>query len=139
MVELAAAPVLGVETVSAFDALRGDLQPGDAGYDEAHAGMEWDDRQAAWTDCECAGGRTSSKLSTWLASTGSSWGDHSVAGHCVCDGGIMIDLSRSCARGSAHRKARARKAGRALGNFDQETQALGLGHNWRREFGHRHR
>ena len=39
MVELAAAPVLGVETVSAFkNTLRGDLlQPGDTGYDEARA------------------------------------------------------------------------------------------------------
>lgn len=54
-------------------------------------------------------------------------GGHSFPGHCVCDHGLVIDLSRM--RGirvdPASRTARA-EPGLLLGAFDRETQALDL-------------
>ena len=54
-------------------------------------------------------------------------GGHSVVGFCVCDGGLMIDLS--AARGvrvdPASRTARA-QGGATWGDFDHETHAYGL-------------
>src|SRR5262245_14358404 len=54
-------------------------------------------------------------------------GGHSVAGKAVCDGGLMIDLSRM--KGTrvdpARRTVRA-EAGLRLGEFDRETQAFDL-------------
>ena len=54
-------------------------------------------------------------------------GDHSVAGHSVCDGGIMIDLSRmkGVRVDPAARTARA-EGGAKWRDFDHETQAFGL-------------
>jgi FAD/FMN-containing dehydrogenase len=52
---------------------------------------------------------------------------HSVAGHAVCDGGLMIDLSRMKAIrvDPAGRTVRA-DPGLTWGEFDRETQAFGL-------------
>lgn len=54
-------------------------------------------------------------------------GGHSISGQSVCDGGLMIDLSRM--RGirvdPAARRARA-EPGVLLGELDRETQAFGL-------------
>jgi len=54
-------------------------------------------------------------------------GGHNVAGHAVCDGGLVIDLSqlRGVRVDAAQRTARA-AAGCTWGDFDRETQALGL-------------
>jgi hypothetical protein len=54
-------------------------------------------------------------------------GGHSVAGKAVCDGGLMIDLSRlkGIRVDPARRTVRA-EAGLTLGEFDRETQAFGL-------------
>jgi FAD/FMN-containing dehydrogenase len=54
-------------------------------------------------------------------------GDHSVAGHSVCDKGIMIDLSRmnSVRVNQASRTARA-EGGARWRDFDHESQAFGL-------------
>lgn len=54
-------------------------------------------------------------------------GGHSVAGKSVCDGGLMIDLSRMKGMrvDPASRTARA-EPGLTLGEFDRETQAFGL-------------
>ena len=54
-------------------------------------------------------------------------GGHSVAGHAVCDGGLMIDLSllKGIRVDPVQRKARA-QAGVTWGDFDRETQAFGL-------------
>jgi FAD/FMN-containing dehydrogenase len=54
-------------------------------------------------------------------------GGHNVAGHAVCDGGIMIDLSgmKSVRVDPVRRTARA-EPGLTWGEFDHETQAFGL-------------
>jgi FAD/FMN-containing dehydrogenase len=54
-------------------------------------------------------------------------GDHSVAGHSVCEGGVMIDLSpmKSVRVDAAKRTARA-EGGAKWRDFDHETQAFGL-------------
>ncbi len=54
-------------------------------------------------------------------------GGHNVAGNAVCDGGIVIDLSRmkSVRVHPATRTALA-EAGTTLGEFDRQTQAFGL-------------
>jgi hypothetical protein len=54
-------------------------------------------------------------------------GDHSVAGHSVCEGGLMIDLSRmkGVRVDPAKRTARA-EGGAKWRDFDHETQAFGL-------------
>jgi FAD/FMN-containing dehydrogenase len=54
-------------------------------------------------------------------------GGHNVAGHAVCDGGLMIDLSgmKSVRVDPVRRTARA-EAGLTWGEFDRETQAFGL-------------
>src|SRR5512143_2486248 len=53
-------------------------------------------------------------------------GGHSVAGHGVCDGGLMIDLSRlkGIRVDPARRTVRA-EPGVTWGEFDHETQAFG--------------
>jgi len=54
-------------------------------------------------------------------------GGHSVAGHGVCDGGLMIDLSglKGIRVDPARRTVRA-EPGVTWGEFDHETQAFGL-------------
>jgi FAD/FMN-containing dehydrogenase len=54
-------------------------------------------------------------------------GGHNVAGHAVCEDGLMIDLSRmkGLRVDPVHRTAHA-QAGLTLGEFDRETQAFGL-------------
>ena len=55
-------------------------------------------------------------------------GGHNVAGSAVCDGGLMIDLSRmkGIQVDPEGRTARA-QAGLTIGEFDAATQAFGLG------------
>ena len=54
-------------------------------------------------------------------------GGHNVAGHAVCEGGLMIDLSRmkGLRVDQVHRTARA-QPGLTGGEFDRETQIFGL-------------
>jgi hypothetical protein len=54
-------------------------------------------------------------------------GGHSIAGKCVCDGGLMVDLSamKGMEVDPVRRTARA-EPGLRLGEFDRETQAFGL-------------
>jgi FAD/FMN-containing dehydrogenase len=54
-------------------------------------------------------------------------GGHNYAGKSVCDGGLMIDLSPMKAiRVDAGRLVARAQAGLRLGEFDRETQAVGL-------------
>lgn len=54
-------------------------------------------------------------------------GGHNVAGHAVCDGGVVIDFShmKSIRVDPQRRTARA-EPGVTWGEFDRETQAFGL-------------
>src|SRR5829696_3252876 len=120
-------------TVQNFTAsLRGGvLRPTDEGYDEArkiHNGMI---ERRPTLIARCAGVAdviTSIRFARdqrLLVSVRG--GGHSIPGFSVCDGGLMIDLSRM--RGvrvdPARRTARA-QGGATWGDFDHETQAFGL-------------
>jgi FAD binding domain len=54
-------------------------------------------------------------------------GGHNIAGKCLCDDGLLIDLSsmKGIHVDPVHRKVRA-QAGVRLGEFDRETQVFGL-------------
>ncbi len=107
------------------------LAPSDAGYDKAR--KVWNgmiDKRPALI-ARCAGvadirncvnfGQANDLL---LAVRG---GGHNIAGNAVCDGGLVIDLSRmkSVRVDPARRRARA-EAGLTWREFDRETQAFGL-------------
>jgi FAD/FMN-containing dehydrogenase len=112
--------------------LRGDLlRPSDEGYDTArkiHNGMF--DRYPALI-ARCAG------VADVIASVQFArdhqllisvrGGGHGLAGFALCDGGLMIDLSRmkSVQVDPTRQTARA-EGGATWGDFDHETQALGL-------------
>jgi FAD/FMN-containing dehydrogenase len=112
--------------------LRGELlRPSDGGYDAAR--KVWnglvDKRPALIVRCA---GAADVINSVNLARTSNlpvsvRGGGHNVAGNAVCDGGIMIDLSRM--RGirvdPVSHAARA-EPGLAWSEFDRETQAFGL-------------
>ena len=54
-------------------------------------------------------------------------GGHNVAGNAVCDGGMVIDLSRMrSVRVDPERQTARAEAGATWGDFDHETQAHGL-------------
>ena len=125
--------VLGQGVVEAFRAsLRGHLlHAGEDGYEEARTiwnGMI--DRRPALI-ARCAGAadviscvKFARAHHLLMAVRG---GGHGVAGHAVCDGGLMIDLSRlkSIRVDPVRRMARA-EPGLTWGEFDHETQTFGL-------------
>src|SRR5215212_9541985 len=112
--------------------LRGELiRPEDDGYDAARAvfnGMI--DRHPALI-ARCAGVADVIKAVNFarthnlpLSVRG---GAHSVAGNAVCDGGVMLDLSRvKGMRVDPVRQTAQAQAGLTLGEFDLETQEFGL-------------
>jgi len=125
--------VLDEATVQGFKAsVRGSLlRPDDAGYDEART--VWNgmiDRRPALI-VRCAGvadvihavnfARTNNLLVSVRG------GDHSLAGHSVCAGGLMIDLSpmKSVRVDPTKQLARA-EGGARWRDFDHEVQAFGL-------------
>jgi FAD/FMN-containing dehydrogenase len=125
--------VLAETALQAFKKrLRGRLlRPGETGYDEARAvwnGMV--DRRPALI-LRCAGAadvveavqfaRTHSILVSVRG------GDHSLAGHSVCEGGLMIDLSgmKGVRVDLSTQTARA-EGGARWRDFDRETQRFGL-------------
>ncbi len=119
--------------VQAFQAgLRGQLlRPGDDAYDEARKlwnGM-FDRRPALMARCAgtadvMSAVRFARDHGLHVAVRG---GGHSFPGHSVCDGGLVIDLSRMSAirADPTARRARAQAGARWI-DFDHETQAFGL-------------
>ncbi len=112
--------------------LRGDvLVPGDPGYDQARAiwnGMI-DQSPGAIVRCRntadvVAAVNLAREHDLLLSVRG---GGHNVAGHALCDGGLMIDLSQMT---GIHVDPQARTArvqpGVDLGDLDAETQLFGL-------------
>jgi len=107
------------------------LRPGEEGYDEAR--RVWNgaiDRRPALI-ARCAGAddvaaavRFAREHELRIAVRG---GGHAVAGHAVCDGGVMIDLSLMKAVSVDPRARTARAAGGLLwSELDRATQAFGL-------------
>jgi FAD/FMN-containing dehydrogenase len=120
-------------TVTAFRTrLRGELlRPDDPGYDEAR--KVWNgmiDKRPALI-ARCAGvadvvaavhfARTNNLLVSVRG------GGHNITGNAVCDGGLMVDLSRmkGVRVDPIKRTARA-EAGLTWGEYNRETQAFGL-------------
>ena len=120
-------------TVTAFRTrLRGELlRPDDPGYDEAR--KVWNgmiDKRPALI-ARCAGvadvvaavhfARTNNLLVSVRG------GGHNITGNAVCDGGLMLDLSRmkGVRVDPIKRTARA-EAGLTWGEYNRETQAFGL-------------
>jgi FAD/FMN-containing dehydrogenase len=112
--------------------LRGEIVlPTDATYDRARAVWNGaiDKRPAAIVYCanpdDVVHAVTHASLQGYLVAVRS--GGHNVAGLSVCDGGMVIDLSRmkKIAVDPERRIARA-EAGLNLGEFDAATQACGL-------------
>ena len=107
------------------------LRPGEEGYDQAR--RVWNgvvDRRPAII-ARCAGAddvvtavRFARELDLPLSVRG---GGHSIAGHGVCDGGLMIDLSlmKTVLVDPARRTVRA-AGGLVWGELDRATQAFGL-------------
>jgi hypothetical protein len=119
--------------VEAFrSSLRGQiLRLADAGYDEARKVWNGMANKRPGLIVECAGVadvmRAVDFARTNALSVAVRGGGHSVAGHSVCDGGVLIDLSRmkSVRVDPARRTARA-EGGAKWGDFDHETQMFGL-------------
>ena len=107
------------------------LRPGDAGYDEAR--RIWNgaidrhpDLIARCTDAEdvIAALRYARERDLTIAVRG---GGHGVAGHAVCDRGLVIDLSPlKAVRVDPDARTARVQAGVLLGEFDAATQAFGL-------------
>ena len=129
----------GAETTlasEAIDTLRqsvrgGVLTPGAPEYDEARTiwNAMIDRRPALIVRCAAAADvaaavRLAHDRGLLVAIRG---GGHNIAGNAVCDGGLMIDLSRmkSVTVDAANRTARV-EAGATLGDFDSAAQAFGL-------------
>ena len=132
----APAPAAAAPGEAALRALRGSLRgallaPGDPGYDEArrvHNALV-DRRPALIVRCATAGDVRAAVLFArergWHPAVRG--GGHSVAGHSVCDGGMVIDLSpmRGVRVDPAARLARA-EGGVTWGELDRATAAFGL-------------
>jgi FAD/FMN-containing dehydrogenase len=114
------------------DTLRGALlQPGDAGYDTARGvwnGMI-DRRPSFIVLCQGVADVIDAVNFARINALGVAvrGGGHGVAGHAVCDGGMMIDLSgmRAVRVDPAARRAWA-QGGATWGDVDCETTAFGL-------------
>ncbi len=125
--------VLEEAAVEEFKAgLRGELlRPGDGGYEDARTiwNAMIDKRPALIARCagaadviHCVNFARTNKL--LVAVRG---GGHDVAGNAVCDGGLVIDLSRMKGiRVDPTRRTVRAEPGLTWGEFDQETQAFGL-------------
>jgi FAD/FMN-containing dehydrogenase len=107
------------------------ISPTDSGYETARHGFNAlvDRRPAAIARCLGTGDVTTAFdfARTQALEVAVRGGGHNPAGHCVCDGGLVIDLSlmRGVAVDGDLRVARAEGGARWL-DFDAATQAFGL-------------
>jgi FAD/FMN-containing dehydrogenase len=121
---------------AALDALSGALRggmslPGEAGYEEART--IWNamiDRRPA-VIVRAAGAsdvlRTVRLAAEHRLSLSIRGGGHNIAGNAVCEGGLMLDLSRmSSVRVDAIARTARVEPGARLGDLDKEAQAFGL-------------
>jgi hypothetical protein len=139
MEDLRVATTTGTDTVleevavEEFKAgLRGEvLRPSEEGYEEART--VWnamiDKRPALIARCAGAADVIHSinfaRTNKFLVAVRG--GGHDVAGTAVCDGGLVVDLSRMKGiRVDATRRTVRAEPGLTWGEFDQETQAFGL-------------
>ena len=107
------------------------LLAGDDGYEQTR--KIWNgafNRHPALIAC-CAGSEDVVKAVNFARShgllTAVRGGGHSISGQSSCDGGLMIDLApMKEIRVDAAKKTAQAQAGVLLGDFDRETQALGL-------------
>lgn len=120
----------------ALDDLRGELRgdlclPGDAGYEEARTiwNAMIDKRPAAIVRAAGASDiirtvRLAAQHELLLSIRG---GGHNIAGNAVCDGGLMLDLSKmTSVRVDAEARVARVEPGARLADLDKETQAFGL-------------
>jgi hypothetical protein len=125
--------LLGENVVESFGkSLRGALlRPDDDGYEEARKVWNGMTDKRPGLIVQCAGVADVVSAVNLVRDNGLlvavRGGDHSVAGHSVCEGGVMIDLSRmkSVRVDPAKRTARA-EGGAKWRDFDHETQSFGL-------------
>jgi len=125
--------VLDEAAVQGFQtSLRGPLLcPGDAGYDEARTvwNANIDKRPALLARCagvaDVINAVNFARTHHLLVSVRG--GGHNIPGNCMCNGGLVIDLSRmkGIRVDPARRTVRA-EGGVKWGEFDHETQAFGL-------------
>lgn len=127
-----ATPVSETEITELRAALRGTVcLPADPGYDTARSvwnGMI-DRRPAMIVQAAGAGDviRTVNFARDHASALAVRGGGHNIAGNAVCDGGIVLDLSRMRSVHVDPTTKRARVEGGALlGDVDKETQAFGL-------------
>ena len=125
--------ILKEEVIDAFQArLRGELlRPRDDHYDAARKiwNMMIDKRPALIARCvgaadviQCVNLAREHDLLVSVRG-----GGHNIAGHAVCDGGLMIDLSgMKAVRVDPVRRTAQAQPGLRWGEFDRETQAFGL-------------
>ena len=107
------------------------LRPGDTGYDEARKVFNamHDKHPALIVRCtgvaDVIAAVAFARIHDLLVAVRG--GDHSVAGHSICAGGLMIDLSpmKSVRVDPTKQTARA-EGGARWRDFDHETQAFGL-------------
>ncbi len=127
------AMVLPQSAVSAFRSrIRGDvLGPGEDGYDKARTVFNAMIDRCPALIVQCAGIEDVMTTVAFVRDhdllVSIRGGGHGVTGNAVCDGGLVIDLSRmkSVRVDPAKRTARA-EGGATWGDFDRETQTFGL-------------
>lgn len=114
------------------ESLRGDLLlAGETGYDEARTiwNAMIDRKPALIVQCQgvadvCTAVKFAAEHSLLMSIHG---GGHNIAGNAICDGGLMIDLSKMCDVRIDPEAHRAQVGpGASLGDLDHEAQAFGF-------------
>jgi FAD/FMN-containing dehydrogenase len=125
--------ILGAATIAEFESgLRGELiRPDDMGYDAARRVWNGSIDKYPVLIVRCAGDadiiravQFARSYNLPLAVRG---GGHHIAGHAVCDDGLVVDLSRlKGIHVEPDRRIVHAQPGLTWGEFDRETQAFGL-------------